>query len=362
MKKIVLIVSFIALSFVSIDAKSYKYDDLDRLIEVSYESGEKIFYSYDKAGNLLSVDTEFNDSSSQYKLVTIAVTTQPIVDEIKNAINELETIKTEIDDLTSFDGDTLKQQYDGLKQRLDEAKSKIDGIKQSIDNNIASNDEKVALKAKADDIKYAIDKVKSLVDDYKQNADNSPEAIADIKRAIDGVIAMMRSGEDSVDETKSYISIKQGRNTISGTIDVTTLPDEVHSIWIVDSGNWYGYSPYPQINDLIEDKYLLITDTIQNYKGALVYAVADTKIEVLSSDSSEDREHTYPRGYSIHGTNGSSNVSAEDVVCQEPYKLVVVSRVRGDIPSVYVPNREIDGLDNFIYLNQNDGYFVLCDK
>jgi len=362
MKKIVTLITFVALSLVTLDAKSYKYDDLNRVIEVSYESGEKIYYSYDSAGNMTYAGMDSSNSEmDSYHLNDIQVVNTNIIPKIKDAIDELETIQGELDDLTSFDGDELKQQYDGLKSRLDDAKSKMDAIKQSIDNNIEDNDEKVGYKAEADKIKKAIDDVKKLIDGYKKDADNSPKAIADINGAIDGVIGMMRSGEQSDDgvETTS-ISIKQGRNTISGNIDITTLPDEVHSIWIVDGGNWYGYSPYPQINDEIEAKYSLITENIRNYKGALVYAVKDCEIETVT-DSGESIEHTYPIGFSIHGTDGTY-MSADDIICDDSSNLVMIAKVNGDTPSVFVPERDIEGIDNFVSLSETDGYYILCDK
>jgi hypothetical protein len=320
----------------------------------------------------LFIDENGNITRSEvttYGLNRTEIKNPTIIDKIKSAILELESIKVDVDKMVSearvrkaYSEDGVKSEYDAIKQRLDNAKSKIDDIKQSIDNNIADNDEKVALKSKADEIKRAIDDVKRVVDGYKDNADNSSGALDDIKSAIDGVIAMMRkNGDDALSDGVKYISIKKGRNTISGTIDITKLPDEVHSIWIVEGGNWYGYSPYPQINDLIRDKYLLIKDTIANYKGALVYAVEDTQIETIQDNSGESVEHIYPRGYSIHGTDGAE-MSGEDVVCSEPSKLVMVAKVRGDEAMVYVPNREIEGIENFVYLNENDGYYVLCDK
>ncbi|NLD48119.1 MAG: hypothetical protein GX660_13155, partial [Clostridiaceae bacterium] len=36
-------------------AATYKYDDLGRLIEVTYNSGKKITYTYDAAGNILTI-------------------------------------------------------------------------------------------------------------------------------------------------------------------------------------------------------------------------------------------------------------------------------------------------------------------
>ena len=37
-------------------AATYKYDALNRLVEVTYDSGQKIKYTYDNGGNILSVD------------------------------------------------------------------------------------------------------------------------------------------------------------------------------------------------------------------------------------------------------------------------------------------------------------------
>ena len=79
------------------------------------------------------------------------------------------------------------------------------------------------------------------------------------------------------------------------------------------------------------------------YKGALVYAVKDCEIETVA-DSGESVEHTYPRGYSIHGTDGIE-MSADDVICDDTFNLVMIAKVSGDTPSVFVPEREIEGID-----------------
>lgn len=36
-------------------AQKYDYDKAGRLVQVTYQSGKKIYYYYDKAGNLISV-------------------------------------------------------------------------------------------------------------------------------------------------------------------------------------------------------------------------------------------------------------------------------------------------------------------
>ena len=308
----------------------------------------------DESGNITKSET------ITYGLNGIEVKDPAILAKIKSVIAELESIKLDVSALVSKtrvteDDDLLRTKYDAIKQRLDGAMSMMDAVKQAIDN---SDEDKESLKAEADKIKDAIEDVKTLIDGYKENADNSSSAIEDINGAIDRVIAMMRSSESDAVETTS-ISIKQGRNTISGNIDITTLPDTIHSIWIVDGGNWYGYSPDEGVRQEIEAKYLLIEDSIVNSKGILVFAREDTQIE--SSDSSNDIEHSYGLGYTLHGTNGES-MSASDIVCDDSNAVVMVATVRGDEPSVYVPEREIDGIENFEYLDSDDGYYILCDK
>jgi YD repeat-containing protein len=39
---------------ITASAATYKYDDLGRVIEVTYNSGQKIVYTYDEGGNVLS--------------------------------------------------------------------------------------------------------------------------------------------------------------------------------------------------------------------------------------------------------------------------------------------------------------------
>ncbi len=347
MKKIVTLITFVALSLVTLDAKSYKYDDLDRVIEVSYESGEKIFYSYDSAGNMLDVEYALNGEILDYHLNNEDVNNTAVLHTIKDAVNELDSIKDGID--TNSDYNTLKQELDG-------AMSKLDAIKQAIDNNIVDNDEKIALKDEADKIKREIDAIKLLIDGYKGDNDHSNSAIETIKTAIENVIAMMVL-DGSVNA--SEIPLKAGRNTVSGTIDITKLNSDIHSIWIVDGGNWYGYSPHAGVREEIERKYLLIADRVDNYKGMLVFAISDTEIESISQTS--DVVHSYGRGYTLHGTNGAG-MSASDVVCTAPNQVIMLAQVRGDDPSVYVPDREIAGIENFEYLGSEDGYYVLCDK
>ncbi len=57
-KIIILLLICMKITFlgVTVDAAEYRYDDLGRVIEVTYDSGQKIVYTYDAGGNLLSVE------------------------------------------------------------------------------------------------------------------------------------------------------------------------------------------------------------------------------------------------------------------------------------------------------------------
>lgn len=65
------IISFIVIIFLQITisgyiihAESYKYDALNRVSEVDCSSGEKIYYTYDAAGNIMSVKHDMPDLDS----------------------------------------------------------------------------------------------------------------------------------------------------------------------------------------------------------------------------------------------------------------------------------------------------------
>jgi YD repeat-containing protein len=373
MKQTIKIVLLIALSLVSIDAKSYKYDDLDRLIEVSYESGEKIYYSYDSAGNMLDVKYELKDDNTTesnssdeligeaiYHLNDLGMTNEAVVAKIKDAIDTLENIKPSLDELNTYDGDKLKQEYDGIKKLLDDAKKSIDDIKQAIDNNIADNDEKDALKKEADGIKKAIDDIKKLIDGYKKDEDNSPEAIKAIKAEIDKVIAMMRSGE-VITAIENKIAVPKGRSLISGNIAIDNLSDAIYAIWIIDNAKWYGYSPHADVREQIKAKYRLIEGTIPPHKAVLVWATEDTTIDV-GDDTPIDATHIYGSSLTMHGAD-NRGLSITGVECsQDNHSMTIAVKLMGDVPSVYMAEKVHEELESFSNIYQNDGYFVLCEK
>jgi hypothetical protein len=74
-------------------------------------------------------------------------------------------------------------------------------------------------------------------------------------------------------------------------------------MFIVNNGNWYGYSPHSEILKRIEEKYMLIEDVVGNHKGALVYAIRDTTIKSTITSDTVSVTHKYARGYTLHGTD-----------------------------------------------------------
>lgn len=62
----------------SVFAATYKYDDLNRLVEVIYDSGQKITYTYDAGGNILNIE------------VSMPLKLNPIGDKTVNVGNMLQ--------------------------------------------------------------------------------------------------------------------------------------------------------------------------------------------------------------------------------------------------------------------------------
>lgn len=53
-----LVLLIILLGTVTVEASTYTYDSLNRLTTVTYDNGQKITYSYDSGGNILSMNNE----------------------------------------------------------------------------------------------------------------------------------------------------------------------------------------------------------------------------------------------------------------------------------------------------------------
>jgi len=86
--KLIILITSLLLTIVgltiSASAISYQYDDLGRLTEVSYESGRRILYKYDAAGNIISVNS---DTQTEIKLTEIGNKIVHIGDELKFSVS-----------------------------------------------------------------------------------------------------------------------------------------------------------------------------------------------------------------------------------------------------------------------------------
>lgn len=65
---------------------SYTYDELDRLSSVSYGDGKTVRYSYDEAGNLVSVQTVTGDPPpAESKAIPVEIPSYPASDPVASA-------------------------------------------------------------------------------------------------------------------------------------------------------------------------------------------------------------------------------------------------------------------------------------
>ncbi len=111
MKKIVFLICFFSLSQ-PVYAISYSYDDLGRLVSVSYQNSENGTFSYDPAGNLLSVTVQ-PDADSDGILDSADPDDDndglPDTYELANNLNPLDAADAALD--SDNDGLTILQEY-----------------------------------------------------------------------------------------------------------------------------------------------------------------------------------------------------------------------------------------------------------
>ncbi len=311
------------------------------------------------------VDKNGNVSLSKtitYGLNGLEVKDKNILSKIKLVVEELKSIKLDVNALFQITRkkkkeDDLGKRFDAIKHRLDDAKKLLDKVKKEIDKK---NEDKKALEKEIDKIKKAIDSVKKLIDKYKKDGDNSAEAIETINNEIDGVIAMMVT-KTSTSEDKDTKLVLKGWNTISGNINLVSLPDTIRVVWIVDGGYLKGYSADKKLRDEISKRYELIeTETLGSHKGIWIYAYEDTEIELIDNEPS-NMKHVFWKGYSIHGANNKYISFINDDICKDGLKLIASGKLTADKLSVYVPEKVIDGFENFIDIEQNEAYYILCD-
>lgn len=175
--------------------------------------------------------------------------------------------------------------------------------------------------------------------------------------------------DNSTNANATVIDLPKGRSVISGDINISKLSDTIHSVWIVDGGNWKGYSPHQLVREEISQFYSLLTDNISATKATIVFALEDTQIEITIPSEPEDVTRIYPRGLSLHGANGEA-LSPHDIECAQytldgiatNYKLAVAIKLMGDQASVFVPEKMAESYENFMDIYEHEGYYVQCDK
>jgi len=302
----------------------------------------------------------------EYRINQNIMTNSVIVMEIKKTLNKLYDIKKSVDRLKDINNSITQIKYDALKQEFDMAMSHIDAIKSSIDNNFTdTNITKNNLKVEADKIKSSINDIKTQVDRYKENNDTSIATINKIQDSIDLVIEHLTNGNTKPIKEKIYIDVVKGRSVISANIDIHKLPSDIYAVWIVDKGNWYGYSPDTNVTKSIASKYRLINKTIPSYKATIVWAKNDTKIEILNKDTIPNVTQYYGKGYSIHGAN-NEDFTADSISCNDTNSSVTAMfKVKADKPSIYKANMKMDNnqtVETFNYVYNDEGYYVLCER
>jgi len=169
------------------------------------------------------------------------------------------------------------------------------------------------------------------------------------------------STNSTINDNSTMLDLSKGRSVISGNINISTLPEEIHSVWIVDGGNWQGYSPSQDIRDEIEEKYTLLDHNIPAYKATLVFALEDTQLGLMENKNPTDVTRVYANNLSLHGTNGLY-LSVDDIRCQENYHLASSIKLMGDTAFVFAPDREVSNYETFTDIYETDGYFVFCKQ
>lgn len=308
----------------------------------------------------------FGTLISQHTLNHIPIEDQDVIMAIMDTVQAIDTIRKNLQNLAMPMDNNLSHSYDMLLHDLDGVLSKVDAVMSVIDGLMLSEEERELLKDEAMIIKEAITMLKEEIDTLKVAENNSQEAIESIHHSLAEIVGMFVHSELAMIEIMPMIQeshsidIPKGRSVISARIDVNKLNSDIYAVWIVDGGNWYGYSPDEEVNANIAKSYRLIKDIIPPYKAVIVWAKEDTNMTVESDETIPNVTQYYGSNFSIHGTN-NTDLSVDDVTCANEKGLSAIFKVHADEASVYVPEREIEEVENFTYIYHHEGYYVLCE-
>jgi hypothetical protein len=170
----------------------------------------------------------------------------------------------------------------------------------------------------------------------------------------------------TINDNSTTLDIAKGRTTISADIKLADLNDDIHSIWILDRGSWYGYSTNSTVRDEIKDKYKLLQNDISAEKATIVYALNDTELKVKIPQNPVNVTRIYGNGLSFHAANGSY-LPLDDIACSvNGSTLTAVMKLAGDKISIYMSDEtkdvDYEKYNEMYSIYESDAYFVLCDK
>ncbi len=159
----------------------------------------------------------------------------------------------------------------------------------------------------------------------------------------------------TVNKEKETLTIGQGSSFIAINTQMKDLPTEIDIAWVLFNNQWKGYSR--NLNNEIVSKGYVLLNSIVDSEALIVIASEETTILSTENEISTVSK-VYEKGYTLHGTN--SSLDADSIECKENLVLGAVLKLNSDKWSIYIPNQEIENMDNFKFIYPKEGYMVWC--
>lgn len=163
--------------------------------------------------------------------------------------------------------------------------------------------------------------------------------------------------DNSPISTTDDINIEKGTSLIAINAKASELPDTVQISWAIKDGVWSGYSKVNSLNNKIKSNGYSILTTVIDSEGLMVVAKENTTIKSTKNDTLTPTK-TYPKGYSIHGTNNT--IDTASITCKNNLTLGAALKLKADKWSIYMPDQIVPNMENFSYIYPNEGYMVWC--
>ena len=298
--------------------------------------------------------------------------------ELKNDYNEINDLEIKVDT------NNIENSFETIKLNLTYSKPSkyvvLIGENKSIEKSDKDTDND-GISDKDEGIK---DSDNDGIPDFQDN-DSDNDGISDKDEGItdtdgDGIPDYLDTDSDNdgiSDEKETQIAtspyssntynyqISNGTSLISGNILTKDLnKTTVNIVWSTDiqTKTWAGYSPNENINQEILDKGWKILNEISQYDGLFVSVNNTTDIKIYNTtkiiSKSINKNEEYPKGYSMHGSEYGLNVA--NIKCNNNLNLGAVLKLKEDNWSIYMPNQTVSNMDNFEFIEPNEGYIVWC--